>query len=136
MGKDEQAKSSPTLFMGYCKQFISGTTILFQMFIDEKMKNIIHVGLNASVSHGTMRRQDLIPTFMEVLKETPEYVQLMQLVPCHALENEYAEWWNSEDAIRLLESLFDTLNDYAPEGYYFGAYPGDESDYGFWKITD
>lgn len=106
------------------------------MFIDEKTKNVIHAGLDASVSHGTMRRQDLIPAFMEVLKETSEYVQLMHLIPCHALEDENAEWWNSEDAICLLESLFDTLNDYAPEGYYFAAHPGDESDYGFWKITN
>lgn len=106
------------------------------MFTDEKTQNIIHAELNTSVSHGTMRRQDLIPSFIDIIQDTPEYVQLMHAIPCHASENEKAEWWDSEDAIHLLESLFDTLNDYAPEGYYFGAHPGDESDYGFWKITD
>jgi hypothetical protein len=34
----------------------------------------------------------------------------------------------------LLESLFDTLDNYSPEGYYFGAHPGDGSDYGFWEM--
>lgn len=73
---------------------------------------------------------------MDIIQETPEYVQLMHIIPCYASENENAEWWDSEDAIHLLESLFDTLNDYAPEGYYFGAHSGGKSDYGFWKITD
>jgi len=73
---------------------------------------------------------------MDIIQETPEYVQLMHIIPCYASENENAEWWDSEDAIHLLESLFDTLNDYAPEGYYFGAHLGGKSDYGFWKITD
>ncbi|MCS2443096.1 hypothetical protein NXX09_24160 [Bacteroides uniformis] len=42
--------------------------------------------------------------------------------------------WNSDDAAGLLESLFDTLDSYSPEGYYFGAHLGDGSDYGFWKM--
>ena len=45
-----------------------------------------------------------------------------------------ADWWNSDDAAGLLESLFDTLDSYSPEGYYFGAHLGDGSDYGFWKM--
>lgn len=106
------------------------------MFTDEKTQNVIYAELNSSVLHGTMRRQDLIPAFMKILKETPEYVQLMHLVPCHALEDENAEWWDSEAARLLQEALFDTLDNYAPEGYSFGTHPGDGSDYGFWKITD
>lgn len=73
---------------------------------------------------------------MEVIRETPEYVQLMHLVPSYAYESKDSEWWDSEEAINLLESLFDTLDSYAPEGYYFGAHPGDGSDYGYWIITN
>ena len=104
------------------------------MFTDEKTLNTIHADLDASVSHGTMRLQDLIPRYMDGIRDTPEYVQLMNVVPAHAVEDDNAEWWNSEDAISLLEDLEDTLENYAPEGYYFGAHPGDGSDYGYWKM--
>jgi len=30
----------------------------------------------------------------------------------------------------------DALNEYAPDGYYFGAIEGDGSDFGFWAIED
>lgn len=106
------------------------------MFNDEKTLNSIHAGLDASVSHGTMRRQDLIPVFLTVLRDTPEYVQVMNVVPAHAQDDEEAEWWDSDDAILFLESLFETLDMYAPQGYYFGAHPGDGSDYGYWKLEN
>jgi hypothetical protein len=42
------------------------------------------------------------------------------------------EYYESEDADYDLEALFDALNDYAPEGFYFGASMGDGCDYGYW----
>lgn len=72
------------------------------MFINEKTQKIIHAELNSSVSHVTMRRQDLIPAFMGVIQKTPEYVQLIHLVPTYAYEDKDAEWWDSGEAIRLL----------------------------------
>lgn len=106
------------------------------MFIDEKTQNKIHADLNASVSHGTMRPCDLIPAFTEVIRDTPEYIQLMCVVPCYAAEDKNADWWDSEEAVIHLENLTDCLDNYAPEGYYFGAHPGDGSDYGYWEIED
>lgn len=70
---------------------------------------------------------------MEVLRDTPQHLQLMNVIPAYASEDKDSDWWNSEDATILLDSLFDTLDLYAPDGYYFGAHPGDGSDYGFWK---
>lgn len=61
------------------------------MFIDEKTLNKIHADLDCSVSHATMRAQDLIPAFMSVLRDTPEYVQLMNIVPYYAAEDKESE---------------------------------------------
>jgi len=36
----------------------------------------------------------------------------------------------------VLSEIFDTLNDHAPEGMYFGAHPGDGADFGFWQCED
>ena len=91
------------------------------MFIDERTQNRLHAVPGESISH-------------DVIRDTPEYVQVMNAIPAHAMEDKEADWWNSDDAAGLLESLFDTLDSYSPEGYYFGAHLGDGSDYGFWKM--
>ena len=33
----------------------------------------------------------------------------------------------------IVNDLMDALNEYAPDGYYFGAIEGDGSDFGFWQ---
>lgn len=106
------------------------------MFTDEKTLNTIHANLDCSVSHGTMRCQDLIPAFMDVIRDTPEYLQVMNIIPTYVQNDEKTEWWNSENAADFLNSLFDILDMYAPKGYYFGSHPGDGSDYGYWQVTD
>ncbi len=93
-----------------------------------------------SVSHGTMRPQDLIPTFLGVLNQVDPvtYSQLAVLpfsvVPSYAQEDEDSEWWGGEDCMNVLEDLITALDNAAPEGYYFGPHPGDGSDYGFWEV--
>ena len=92
-----------------------------------------------TVSHATMRPQDLFPSFLGVLHEfDPEEAQKIQDdIPPAAFEDDNHEWWMSEDCSWLLnEELFDAMNVIAPEGYYFGAHPGDGSDYGFWEVED
>ena len=107
-------------------------------------KRIAEVG---SVSHGTMRLEDLIPACMDVLRELwPEKAA--------ALESEYAylfaylndtDNYNDitggidipdglyEEASYLFnESIMDSMNELAPDNCYFGSHPGDGSDYGFW----
>lgn len=98
---------------------------------------------NESISHGTLRTQDLIPAFLDAVQEyaQAEYEALMVCpfppVPAYVYdEGDDSEWWQSDDASYLLESLFDILNDAAPEGCYFGAHPGDGSDFGFWECEE
>ena len=93
-----------------------------------------------SLSHGTMRTQDLLPEFLDAIRDTAEYAQLIAqpfgVIPAHAIDDDLNEWWHSEDASFVVDELFDVLDSYAPDGYYFGAHPGDGSDYGFWVIEE
>ena len=113
------------------------------MFIDEKTQVEILADLNCSLIHGTLRACDLIPAFLEVIENTPEYTQIMQTndwnlkVIFDPSADDNDERWESDDICYFLnEDLFDILNNYAPEGYYFGAHPGDGSDFGFWAIDE
>lgn len=104
------------------------------MFIHDQTLTEINANLNESVSHSTLRPQDLIPAFLDVLINTPEYLQLKNFVPSYVLENDDDGWWDSEECSYFVnEELIDTISSYSPEGYYFGAHIGDGSDFGFWE---
>ena len=110
------------------------------MFTDERTNTTIHANLDETVIHATLRPQDLIPAFLDVIKDTVEYEQLMVNnagVPSYAASDNDSEWWDSEDCSFFLnESLFNTLEQYAPDGFYFGNTEGNGSDFGFWKNND
>ena len=90
------------------------------------------------VSEGTLRAQDLIPAFLTALRDRDSavYAQIMvnRAIPAHALEDDDADWWQSDDAHFLLDELFDALNETAEEGEYFGAHEGDGCLFGFWSV--
>ena len=92
-----------------------------------------------TVISGTLRRQDLIPAFIDELERVdPDAYFRMALAPFPFIpehvekEGDGSAWWNSEEAGYLLEELFDALDDAAPEGEYFGARRDDGADFGFW----
>jgi len=109
---------------------------------ENDMKATNKFPVEISVSHGTLRNQDLIPAFLEAVSHlAPAVYEQMTMgifpaVPQYAQEDDDHEWWYTETAYWVLEQLDDVLNDYAPDGYYFGAHEGDGSDFGFWKIID
>lgn len=84
-----------------------------------------------TVSHGTMRKEDLIPAFVETLHALDTNEEHTDLIAeaCD-LDHDY----DSEQADYILDDLFDALDALAPDGYYFGAHPGDGADYGFWPV--
>jgi len=98
----------------------------------------------ATVSEGTMRRQDTIPAMLDALRElAPEAYQQcvcpgagFSALPSYAAEDESSDWWASDDACELAESLFELLSEHAPAGTYFGAHPGDGALLGFWPCDD
>lgn len=108
------------------------------MFTDEKTLNTINANLDETIIHGTYRYCDLIPAFLDVLKDTPEYTHLItaNIPPSVELDDEYNDWWNSDEAFWFYMELHELLEGYAPEGYYFGSHPGDGSDFGFWKSEE
>lgn len=94
-----------------------------------------------SISSGTLRKKDLILTFLDFIREhDPVRYEAMALmpfgsVPSFAMEDENSEWWEEEEASILLNAvLWESMEDMAPEGYYFGAHPGDGADFGYWEI--
>lgn len=92
--------------------------------------------LIGSVSHGTMRHEDLIPCFVEVLEEHGNYQTHEMLVKEISYRMEKEDYYNSEQAEWDLDELFDALQEIAPPYYYFGSHPGDGADYGFWLCDD
>jgi hypothetical protein len=98
---------------------------------------------NVSIIHGTHRIQDLIPAFLDALEEYwPEAYEGYVAAPFGPIpsyvqdEGDESAWWDSDDAQFLLEALFEQLDGCAPEGFYFGAHPGDGSDFGFWSCEE
>lgn len=106
---------------------------------------------NVSLSHATMRAEDLIPAFSNFLRENdPEgYKQLLEewrdaLPHTGTVERDEditdSNWINvgsnRENADYLLDDLFSYLNNLAPDNCYFGSHPGDGSDFGFWECED
>ena len=103
-----------------------------------------------SISCATMREEDLIPTFCYELqglarqtgilpaKARRQHAKLVReierRIELRGETEDDAEigYYESEDADSDLESLFDALGEYAAPYFYFGAHPGDGSDYGFW----
>ena len=90
-----------------------------------------------SYSHGTRRLQDLIPKFVELIRECRGAAPLELLPPRPALKDENHPWWRSADVHALMTGLLDYIDyNLAPEGYYFGTHPDDGSDFGVWEIKE
>jgi|18_taG_2_1085343.scaffolds.fasta_scaffold01382_9 hypothetical protein len=95
--------------------------------------------INTSISHGTHRAQDLIPRFLGVLRTYSEdhYKEILTNMIEDGYKSEISEddpYWESDSCNESIHSLFDSLNNEAPDNCYFGAHEGDGADFGFWKL--
>lgn len=100
-----------------------------------------------TISHGTMRPEDLIPAFLDALESVePEHElvaewgrmidQFSNGMDVDGYEHRFAVWYLSDLSGYFLEELFDALNEHCPLYCYFGAHEGDGSDYGVWISWD
>lgn len=109
------------------------------------MKSLDNRYIGMTLSEATMVSEDLIPSFMYFLKEVAEDCEIQEAVKAIQEEVEKLEVVDEsgygthytdesqEDASWILnESIWDLLNDIAPDFTYFGAHPGDGACYGFW----
>ena len=91
-----------------------------------------------TVSHGTLRTQDLLQSFSETLEQyrpgNPLVIEARRVLE---------DWGDGErdtiirnaEASDLLQEIEDRLNEVASEfGGYFGSHEGDGSDFGFWQL--
>ena len=86
-----------------------------------------------SVSSGTMRPEDLIPSFLYTLQhQKPLRREHRKLVTAITKAMEADGYFDSDDCSDDLDGLFTALDEYSPEGFYFGAHCGDGADYGWW----
>lgn len=88
-----------------------------------------------TVSHGTLNEEHLIRAFVPALtyilthaENVGGYSTYFERDFLNAIKNNQA---GSEE--NILEFLFDALDKFAPEGYYFCAHVGDGSDFGYWE---
>ena len=113
--------------------------------VKETVRRVIKEDMQpGTISHGTMRNQDVLPKLMstlftedpnrarEIWNGNPDFLEAL----CDLNAGIENPWWDSEDACYMSEELFNVMNEYSPEGHYFGAHPGDGSDFGYWKNED
>lgn len=115
------------------------------------MKTIKPASLG-SISHATLRDEDLIESFSSELEwqiqrngdffSSPENFserdKLNNLLgeiqdSCYDDEGNFSEGC---DASYFIEDLSEALGQFSPPYCYFGSHPGDGSDFGFWPDFD
>lgn len=104
-------------------------------------------GVIGTVVRGTLQPDDLLTAFFDRLRVLDkyrargirrDYAQVFESLP--QLRNPEAILCEKEsrqiakDAAECLILLHDALEEHAPEGLFFGAHPGDGSDFGFWPV--
>lgn len=105
--------------------------------------------MSGTIIAGTHRPEDTIPAFMEALEEREEMnragalrEEFSAVFAYMRRENFAADGFafapaeTRDDIAYLLAALADELDEVAPPGTYFGAHPGDGSDFGFWPATE
>lgn len=92
------------------------------------------IDFTGAVSSGTLRLEDLIPTFMEVLQEywPKRAAEILENYPEYANDPDFFE---DEIAYFMLEDLSNSLEEIAPPEHTFGSHPGDDACIGFWPVS-
>lgn len=69
-------------------------------FVNERTNVTIYAPLDDSLIHATMRNCDIIPIFLDALRDTAEYAQLLPTLPSIVTDPSASKWdagWNTEE---------------------------------------
>lgn len=93
-----------------------------------------------TISHGTLRHQDLLRTFADELDylgwSNRHALCIEARESADKLDAETVSAADTDEAANVLEGLMEALDRACPPGVYFGTLEGDGSDFGFWQIED
>ena len=105
--------------------------------------NIAMKATPGAIIHGTLRPQDLLRAFAIELERLsngaipPIVTEARGFAELHDLYDDgEADANDIAGADEVIKNLIEYLDELAPEGHFFGAHPGDGSDFGFWPIND
>jgi hypothetical protein len=98
---------------------------------DDKEAEMATFPLGA-VIHATMRPEDLIPAFADMLDTLDKAHGVRTNADLVERARALTDYDGEEAGQMLDEELFSTLDVYSPPMCSFGTHPGDGSDYGFW----
>lgn len=104
----------------------------------KEVKNMITAEFG-SIRTGTLRTQDLMESFIwelrKVLKHRSRELTAIESRFNRAINGRYGDndmYFYGNVGQFDLDSLFDMLNEHAPDFGYFGSHPGDGANFGFW----
>jgi hypothetical protein len=103
-----------------------------------------------TVSHGTLRSEDLLGKFLFTLEEIDPKAgarfnaELIEYGFGHSMcgacgmgnREEWPEGFDDDTAQEIIHDMMDAINAACPNGIYFGAHYGDGSDFGFWEVCE
>lgn len=106
-----------------------------------------------SVSSGTLRTEDLLEAFTAELEDCVQrnaeawcsdagraqrdsYMSLIGEARGFFDGTGELDEAHIDDAYEIVNDLFNALQEFAPEGAYFGAHIGDGADFGYWPTED
>lgn len=89
------------------------------MITDEKTQNKLYADTE-DVLFTMDDKADAVHKMLEIIRDTPEYLQIMNCLPTHAQEDPKADWWRTKEADYMMADLLHILAIYTPEGFIFG----------------
>lgn len=100
------------------------------MITDERTQNKLYADTETTLFR-LENKPEAVFRIMEIIRDTPEYMQLMHLLPSYAEEDRKADWWQSKESDFLLADLLHVLELYTPEGFTLGPITGRTHTFGY-----